>query len=36
MAWGALILVAGIIGTLWPARSVESQELGSNPGSLQA
>jgi len=36
MAWGALILVAGIIGTLWPARSVESHELGSNPGNLQA
>ncbi len=36
MAWAALILIAGILGTLWPARMAGSRELGSNPGNLQA
>ena len=36
MVWGALILIAGMVETLWPAGMGESRELGSNPGKFQA
>ena len=36
VAWGVLILSAGMLGTLGPARAADQRQLGSSPGNLQA